>query len=157
MIRKSSQFALITLIIAVAFVVQSLPTFAGQDGPQPLGNIKINVQQVVDGLKGPTFVGNAGDSSGRIFIVEKSGRIRIFKDGQLAATPFLDISSIVNSSANERGLLSVAFHPDYKSNGLFYVYYTGSSGKITIARYQASSNTDVADPNSAKILLTVDH
>jgi glucose/arabinose dehydrogenase len=79
------------------------------------------------------------------------------KGGQLINVPFLDISSLVNSSANERGLLSVAFHPDYKSNGLFYIYYTGSNGEVTIARYKVSSNPDVADPNSAKILLTVTH
>ncbi len=159
MVRKTGvllAFVIVIVVIVVAFVVLREVTRANQSTPQTLA-INIDVQKVVDGVDQPTFVGNAGDGSGRLFIVEKTGRIQIFNKGQLAATPFLDISSLVDSSANERGLLSVAFHPDYKTNGLFYVYYTGENGDVTIARYKVSSSPDVADPQSARILLTVPH
>ena len=75
--------------------------------------------QVVSGLSQPTFVTNAGDASGRIFVAEQGGRIRIIKAGVLQATPFLDITSRVRSGG-EQGLLSMAFPPDYASTGFFY-------------------------------------
>ena len=94
------------------------------------------------------------DGSGQLFLIEKVGRIRIVQNGQLVATPFLDITDRVNDRSNEMGLLGLAFHPDHSQNGFFYVNYTGSGGNTFISRFQASG--DFADPNSEKILLTVD-
>ena len=104
----------------------------------------------------PVFVTHAGDR--RLFLVELAGRIRIFDRaaGQLRPTPFLDISSKV-LAGGERGLLSLAFHPDYASNGLFYVYYTGAGGDLNIERYHVSADPDLADPNSAARLLLIAH
>jgi glucose/arabinose dehydrogenase len=86
---------------------------------------------------------------GKMFIVEKHGTIRVVENGQLREEPFLNIVDRVNDKGNEMGLLGLAFHPDYSSNGFFYVNYTGAGGNTRISRFQAN------DPNSEKILLTV--
>ncbi len=97
---------------------------------------------------------HANDS--RLFVTVQSGQIVIFDGAQILATPFLDIDSLV-LSGGERGLLSVAFHPDYDTNGFFFVNYTNNSGDTVIARYQVSAgNPNTADPASARILLTID-
>ena len=83
----------------------------------------ITLLPLVSGLASPVDIANAGDNSGRLFIVEQSGRIRIIQNGTLLATPFLDIQSVV-LAGGERGLLGLAFHPQYASNGRFFVFYT---------------------------------
>jgi glucose/arabinose dehydrogenase len=123
------------------------------------GSAGMTLTQLTTAVSSPVHVTNAGDSSGRLFVVEQGGYIRIFKNGQILATPFLDVHTLVSTGA-EQGLLSVAFHPSYASNGYFYIYYTNNlvfPGDITLARYQVSANPDVADPNSAQILLVVPH
>jgi len=110
---------------------------------------------IVSGLNRPVDIQAAYDGSGRLFILEKTGYIRIYENGQLLETPLLDITDRVNDSGNEMGLLGLAFHPDYEQNGYFYVNYTGSGGGDTfISRFQASGNS--ADPNSEMILLRID-
>ncbi len=113
--------------------------------------------QIVTGLNRPTHVTHAGDNSGRLFVVEQGGRIRIIKNGVLQAAPFLDITSRVKSTFPEQGLLSVAFPPNYASKGYFYVDYTSYNGvgDTVIARYNVTANPDVADPNSEQIVLTI--
>ena len=117
---------------------------------------QIDLQPVVGGLDNPTAITHAGDGSGRLFITLQAGRIVIFDGTQILPTAFLDISSLV-LSGGERGLLSVAFHPNYRNNGVFFVYYTNTAGDIVIARYSVSSDPIVADPASAVILLTISH
>jgi glucose/arabinose dehydrogenase len=121
----------------------------------PLDSLTPRLLPFASGFNKPVFLTHAGDGSGRLFVVEQAGRILVIKEGDVLATPFLDIVSIVGSDANEQGLLSVAFHPDYARNGLFFVNYTNRQGDTTIARFQVSDNPDMADPNSAKILLTI--
>jgi glucose/arabinose dehydrogenase len=112
---------------------------------------------VMAGLDLPVDIQNAGDGSGRLFIVEKRGRIRILKGGQLLPTPFLDISYKVGSRHTEQGLLGLAFHPHYSQTGLFYVNYTDENGNTVIARFHASAhNPDLADPGSELDILRVD-
>ena len=115
----------------------------------------IELEQVVSGLTQPTTVTNAGDGSGRIFIVQETGEILILINGSVLPTPFLDISDLVSQDP-ERGLLGLAFHPDYAENGFFYVDYTDHvDGKTVVARYQVSAgDPNVADPDSAQIVLT---
>ena len=97
------------------------------------------------------------DGSGRLFVIEKPGRIRIIENNQLLETPFLDITDRVGSNGNEQGLLGLAFHPRYQENGSFFVNYTDTSGGDTvIARFQVSSDPNVADPNSEVQLLGID-
>lgn len=128
----------------------------------------LELTPVVSGLSNPVAVRHAGDGSGRLFIVEQAGRIRIFDGDQLLATPFLDIRALV-SSGGERGLLGLAFHPDYPANGYFYVNYTEDATppaecppgancdwNTVVARYRVSAgDPNVADPASALRLLTV--
>jgi glucose/arabinose dehydrogenase len=112
---------------------------------------------VIAGLELPTDIQNAGDGSGRLFIVEKPGRILILKGGQLLPTPFLDISGKVGSHYTEEGLLGLAFHPNYAQSGLFYVDYTDENGNTVIARFHVSAvNPDLADTSSEADILRVD-
>ena len=110
---------------------------------------------VTTGLSSPVFLSQPLND-GRIFVVEQSGRIRVVKDGVLQTTPFLDITSRV-LSGGERGLFSVAFHPQYATNHFFYVYFTTqTNGDIRIERFTATT-ADVADPATSKLILTVAH
>jgi glucose/arabinose dehydrogenase len=117
----------------------------------------ITLQLVASGLATPVdLAAPAGDD--RLFVVEKAGRIRIIDDGVVQSTPFLDITGPVDASAGERGLLGLAFDPNYAKNGRFYVNYTADAGggDSRIARYRVSGNPDVADPDSGSVLLTID-
>lgn len=122
---------------------------------------QITLTEVISAAAGLDYVsdiGNAGD--GRLFVIEKPGRIRIFNGTSLLATPFLDISSLISSNSGEQGLLGLAFHPDYATNGYFYVYYTHLKNGTTLisrlARYQVSgSDPNVANPASATMLLEI--
>jgi cysteine-rich repeat protein len=113
--------------------------------------------RVASGLSQPVFVCAPVDDFDRLFIVEKTGAIRILDltNGTLLGTPYLDVSSLL-SSGGERGLLSMAFHPNYAVNGLFYVNYTNTAGDTVIAQYSVSGDPDVADAGSAVFLKTID-
>jgi glucose/arabinose dehydrogenase len=126
-----------------------------KDVRQKLGSFPtIQLEQVATGFTQPTTITNAGDGSGRIFIVQETGEILIFINGSVLPTPFLDISDLVRQ-APEVGLLGLAFHPDYAENGFFYVDYTRvEDGATVVARYQVSAaDPNVADPDSAQIVL----
>src|SRR5215216_3483673 len=110
-------------------------------------------QPLVSGLDRPVDL--QADESGRLFIIEKVGRIRILQDGQLLEQPFLDITDRVGSDGNEQGLLGLAFHPQYAQNGRFFVNYTNNNGDTEIARFQVSGDPNSADPNSEVKLLGV--
>jgi glucose/arabinose dehydrogenase len=121
--------------------------------PRPaLAQSSLVLQPLVSGLASPTAITTAGDGSGRLFITLQGGTIKLFGGSTLQT--FLDISSLV-SLDSERGLLSTAFHPQYSSNGFFYVNYTNTAGDTVIARYRVSADPSVADPASAVILLTI--
>ncbi len=109
---------------------------------------------LLGGLSRPVDIQSARDGSNRLFIIEKRGRIRVYENGQLLDSSFLDITDRVNEGGNEMGLLGLAFHPDYENNGYFYVNYTGAGGHTRISRFQASGN--LADANSEKVLLIVE-
>ena len=117
--------------------------------------IRIWFSRVARNLSQPVFITHSGDESGRLYIVEKGGRIKILQNGTVRSTPFLNISAKV-SNGSEQGLLGLAFHPDYAANRKFYVNYTNTSGDTVIAEYFRSlSNPNVADP-TGHILLTID-
>jgi len=111
-------------------------------------------QPLASGLQRPTDL--QADGSGRLFILEKVGRIRIIQDGQLLEASFLDITDRVGSSGNEQGLLGMAFHPQYAQNGRFFVNYTDKNGDTSISRFQVSGDPNVTDPASEVKLLGVD-
>lgn len=108
---------------------------------------------IASGLNRPVDIQPANDGSGKMFIIEKYGVIRVFENDQLLESPFLNIDDRVNDSGNEMGLLGLAFHPDYEQNGFFYLNYTGDGGDTRISRFQASGN--IADGNSEKVLLII--
>ena len=111
--------------------------------------------KITAGLSLPILITHAGDGSGRIFVVEQQGRIRIVKNGVIVNRPFLDVSHRV-SCCWERGFLSVAFPPDYATKQHFYVNYTDTAGNTVVARYRVTDDADLADPNSEEILLAIE-
>jgi len=114
--------------------------------------------EVASGLIQPVFITHAKDGSGRQFVVEKAGRIRIVKNGALLSTAFLDIHTIVNSSGSEQGLVALAFHPNYASNGQFYTVHTNQDGSLVLSKFTRSSNNpDLANAASRVTLLTIPH
>lgn len=125
--------------------------------PPPPGGIStppsIKLQLVASGLNKPLAIVSPKDGSGRLFIAQQGGKILVYDGTQVLATPFLDIFSLV-SCCGERGLLGLAFHPDYEDNGFFYVDYTDTNGDTVVARYAVSAQANVANPNSAVTILT---
>lgn len=119
--------------------------------------IDIRVDEVfASGFSYPVQVTHAGDGSGRLFVVEQTGKIRIIKNGAVLTSPFLDLSASV-ACCGERGLLGLAFHPYYPSNGYIYVDYTRKSdGATVIARYtRDAANPDIINPVSALTMMVI--
>jgi glucose/arabinose dehydrogenase len=117
----------------------------------------LNVDEIVaSGFDNPLEITHAGDGSDRLFVVEQGGYIHIIENGSVLSQPFLDIHNLV-TAGGEQGLLGLAFHPEYATNGYFFVNYTRSGdGWTVIARYEVSAgNPDRADINSAEIILTI--
>ncbi len=118
----------------------------------------LQLELFADGFNRPLDITHAGDD--RLFVVERRGKIKIVDtDGNTLAEPFIDLDDIVFNSSNqdERGLLGMAFHPDYASNGYFFVNYINNSGNTVIARYEVSStDPNLADPNSAEEIMAID-
>ena len=113
----------------------------------------LTLQPVASGLQDPLYVtAPAGDP--RLFVVEQPGRIRIIKGGRLLTTPFLDLTDRVRSGG-ERGLLSLAFPPQFASNGFLFVNYTDLHGDTRIERYAVGRDRDRADPSSGQLVLKV--
>jgi len=108
---------------------------------------------VADGFTQPIGLSTAGDGSGRLFVIEKPGQIRIIADGNLVPEPFLDIRDRVGASGSEQGLLGLAFHPDYESNGYIFVNYTDNDGDSVVSRFSVSSDENRADPESESRVL----
>jgi glucose/arabinose dehydrogenase len=133
----------------LAFVLALiLPLLASAAEPQ------ISLQQIASGLDSPVSITHAGDS--RLFITLQDGEVVIWNGTEVLATPFLDIRNLT-SKGGERGLLSIAFHPRYAENGLFFVNYTNTGGHTVIARYRvSSSDPNRADPASARLLLLIE-
>jgi len=150
MLRTSS------LVLAFASIVCATPK---DDAPnasaeQTSNDVMLAVEQVASGLDQPVYLtAPAGDP--RLFIVEQPGRIRVVENARLLDKPFLDIVNKVRSGG-EQGLLSVAFHPQYRSNGLLFVNYTDNNRDTRIERYTVSADRNVADPRSAKLILAID-
>lgn len=120
-----------------------------------IGNAQsINLEEFATGLTSPVEITNANDS--RLFVVQQNGIIKIIQpNGTINPTDFLNISSKITFNG-ERGLLGLAFHPQYSANGYFFVYYNNTAGNIVLARYSVNTtNPDVADPASEKILLNI--
>lgn len=119
------------------------------------GTVKLGLQPVFSGLQLPVFLTHAGDGSGRLFIVEKPGRILIAAGVEDEPQVFLDIRDRVGAGGNEQGLLGLAFAPDYANSGIFYVNYTDRRGDTVVARFSVGADPDQADPESELPVLSV--
>lgn len=117
---------------------------------------KLTLTPFVRGLKNPVTIANAADGSGRLFILEQRGRVRIVKNGTLLPSPFLDISAKVRSGG-EQGLLGIAFPPGFSTGKTFYLNYTNKKGigNTVVASFKVGSDPDRADPTSRKQLLEI--
>ncbi len=138
-----------------ALAVTLATTFAGVGTASAQA---LSLELIASGLPAPLGLRNAGDGSNRLFIVNQGGTISVYKNGQVLATPFLDVTSKTVYDQAERGLLGLAFDPNYATNGFFYIYYTSQpAAAVTISRYSVSANPDIADPSSEVVLKTQAH
>jgi glucose/arabinose dehydrogenase len=157
-LRFAASVAIAAALVLPAATTASVSPVPLTDGAQVAAApapADITLTKVVD-IAQPVLAIGAGDGSGRLFIVQKTGRIRIVKNGALLPTPFLDISGIV-SQGGEQGLLGLAFSPGFKTNHRLYVNYTNLAGDTIVREYRTSAgNPDVVDPSTARHVLTVD-
>jgi len=123
------------------------------------------LERVAQGFKSPTVLTHSGDGTNRLFVADLSGKIFIIENGKLLSDPFLDLSDKIvklNPIYDERGLLGLAFHPEYENNGRFFVYYSapksgeGIDHESIIAEYQVSEKLNIADPDSEQIIMRID-
>jgi glucose/arabinose dehydrogenase len=138
------------------------PRDGDRDGRTPTGAgafdssaVELEVNVVVRGLDAPLGVTHAGDGSGRLFVIEQGGTVRIVSGGEVLPEPFLDVSDLV-VAGGEQGLLGLAFHPGYEDNGRFFVNYTDTNGDTVVAEYAVSQDAGAADPGSERVLLRID-
>jgi glucose/arabinose dehydrogenase len=134
---------------------EAAPPAAVVQGNPANADIALSLRK--SGLTKPVFITSARDGTGRLFIVEQTGRIKILKDGILRSTPFLSIPGKV-SDGFEQGLLGLAFHPNYETNRRLYVYYTNNDWDIVVREYRASAtNRNVVDMSTKRTLLKINH
>lgn len=117
---------------------------------------EVGLAEFASGLDSPVDLTHAGDGTGRIFVVEKPGRIKIVRDGKVEAGSFLDIEQKVRSSGYEQGLLGLTFHPKFSENGRFFVNYTDLDGDTVVSEFGLTDNPDRADPGSERVLIKID-
>jgi glucose/arabinose dehydrogenase len=115
----------------------------------------LTLQLAAEGFTDPLFVTAPPGDTSRIFVVEQTGRIYVVRDGEKVTPPFLDISDQIADTSGERGLLGLAFHPDYAENGQFFVNHTDGNNDTAISRFTVSSDPDVADAASEEVILSV--
>ena len=150
------------LVVTLSMLLGALSVLACSSSTSPPtprdpfvpADTSIRLVEVAHGLENPLYL-TAPAADPRLFVVEQPGRIRIIQNGELSAQPFLDITERV-TSGGERGLLSAAFHPQYASNGFFYVNYTDRNGDTRVERYSVSADPNVADASSASLILFVE-
>lgn len=136
-------------------VSTSITTTAKTDVTWPTS---ISLNLIADGFTSPVHITHAGDGSGRLFVVEQTGRIYILQGGNKIGTPFLDIHERVLSQGGEQGLLSIAFPPGFgTTRNHFYVYYTRSNGDNQVSRFRLTGNSNEADPTSEQLILLLPH
>jgi glucose/arabinose dehydrogenase len=160
---------LLALSLSLSLLIGCPPDMGPPDGTNGDGTGTISVELVADGLTAPVALVPAPDDTGRLFVVDQVGQVRIITaQGQLEDTPFLDLSDAIVElmpDFDERGLLGLAFHPDYTDNGRFFIFYTAPKGpdvpddfnsETRIAEFTVSTDdADVADPQSERVLLTI--
>jgi glucose/arabinose dehydrogenase len=157
-------FRIVSCVFSLAILVSAMTsadTAQAQDAAFDPSAFSVALEPVASGLDEPVYITGPDDGSGRLFVVERPGTIRIIRDGEVQEEPFLDITDLVESGYSEQGLLSVAFPDDFAETGEFCVYYTARPagegvGNNTVARFQVTADDpDLADPASGEILLSL--
>lgn len=121
--------------------------------PYPIPTMTLH--KLATGLEKPIYVADSGD--GTLYVVEQQGVVRRLNRGDGSATTYLDITDRVNTTANERGLLSVAFHPQFSQNGRFFVHYTAEAGALTVSEFLQRAGESSADSSTERILISAEH
>jgi glucose/arabinose dehydrogenase len=122
-------------------------------GLPPTCQEHLSVARIASGFEAPLWVGSPPEETDRLFVVEQnSGLIRIIRDGQVLVRPFLDVGAVAGQGG-EQGLLSMAFHPLFSSNGRFFVHYTNNDGDTRVVEYSVSSDPNAADPRPVQTIL----
>lgn len=155
-ISRLTVFLFSALILSGMFFLRFTSGRAGAPGEPKPAAPALGYQLVTGGLAQPVYITHAGDGSGRLFIVERAGRIRIYQNDTLLDQPFLDITGRVRSVDSEQGLLSAAFPPGFALKKYFYVYYTDINGDTVVSRFYVRGDPDQADPGSEQIILQQD-
>lgn len=143
-------------VVAIAALAACGGQTASGPGPGPGPADSAALQLVTAGLSAPVYVTTPPGDTARLFVVQQGGAIRVLRHDSLLPARFLDLSGHI-SAGGERGLLSLAFHPQYASNGYFYVYYTNPQGDIRVVRYTVSANPNIADSTTGDTILRVFH
>ena len=117
--------------------------------------VDIDLEPAASGFEAPLLIENAGDGSDRLFVGEQGGRVWVVDDGVVSGEPWLDIATRI-SAGGERGLLGLAFHPDFEDNGRFFVNYTDVNGDTVVAEYRTDADARVVDTASERVLLHID-
>ena len=153
----------LTLLLGLTGVAGALSPARAQDATPAstavpdegwdLAGSGLTFEEVATGLSNPLWITSPPDDA-RLFVLEQTGTIRIIEDGTLLPDPFLDISDRITNQGSEQGLLGLAFHPDYATNGAFYVYYTDTEGSVVVSRFAVTDDPNVADPASEVTQLT---
>lgn len=149
----------ISAIVLTGLLLTFCDSAKPEEDPPPAGNVEIKTSVAFTNLtfRRPVDLQQPADNTNRIFVVEQAGIISVFERSPAVASKkvFLDITGKVDDSGNEEGLLGLAFHPDYKNNGYFYVNYTASNpDRTVISRFHVSSDPDRADPASEILILS---
>jgi glucose/arabinose dehydrogenase len=163
--RAVCLYALVALVAVGLGACENIPrriTTSGGGSKQArrvqfdASSLDVRLKRVARGLSSPLQITHAADGSKRLFVAEQDGLIRVIRKGVLRRTPFLDITGLTEASG-EQGLLGLAFHPNYSATGRFFVNYTDLNGDTVVAEYRtARQNPGRADPQSARVLLTID-
>jgi glucose/arabinose dehydrogenase len=157
---RSAKFAI--LIFVAAVIVSMLACSKDKKNPvtpnpPPPGSLSLRLEPVASGLGTPVFLTSPPNDS-RLFIVVKTGAIRIVKNGSLLATPFVNLSGLIGSPDFEQGILCLLFDKNYGITGKFYVSYTDASNDVHVARFHVNAgNPDLADPAPEANLITIEH
>lgn len=144
------------LLLCLPTIGQSAEPVITRDNPPDPAAIQLTAAAA--GFHRPIYATHAGDGTGRLFVLEQSGKIWILEDDARMPVPFLDVSALISPNAlsqryTEQGLLGLAFHPDYASSGAFFIYYTDLAGDTVVARYQVMPGQPyLAEPSSGKII-----
>lgn len=151
---------MMTAIRTALFLLLSVFTVYSEANPP----LKLKMIKIASGFTSPVGMASPQDGTNRLFIIEQGGKIKIIKRGKVLPDPFLNISPKLdglNIAYSEKGLLGLAFHPQYKTNGRFFIYYSapvktsGYDHKSVVAEYKVSHNPDIADASSESIIMEI--